>query len=80
MAGTSRVEIVVEKAQGRMPVRLSRLRVRSRPRQEDPFRDLDGLIWGHDAFLAPINCTSTGDRHVIRQRECKYSEEHSLRF
>ena len=80
MAGTSRVEIVVEKAQGRMAVRWSRLRARNRPRQEDPFRDLDGLIWGHDAFLAPINCTSTGDRHVIWQRDCMYSEEHSLRF
>ncbi len=56
------------------------VRLRCRPWQKDPFRNLDGLIWGHDGFLAPVNCTSTRDRHVTRQRECKYSEEHSLRL
>lgn len=44
-ACTSKVEILVEKPRGRRAVRLSRLRVSCRPRQEHPFfRELDRLI------------------------------------
>jgi hypothetical protein len=40
MARISRVEIAVEKAQERMAVELSRLRVKCDARQKDSFRDL----------------------------------------
>jgi hypothetical protein len=63
MASTSRVEIAVEKPRGRLAVGLSRLRLRCGPRQEEPFWDFEGLIWGHDGFVAPVNCTSPEDRH-----------------
>ncbi len=69
MAGTSVVEIVVEKTQRGTAVRLSRLRVSCRPRQEHPFRELDRLIWGARWFSGSSKFQSTADRYVTWQRE-----------